>query len=207
VTEQEAPAFRLAAQEYDPAIPVADIREHPKNPNEGDMGLLERSMAVHGFYGDILVQRSTGYILAGNHRYREAVRLGATALPGNWLEVDDDGAEEIMAMDNESTRRGANNRAKLLALLQPMDDARLARAGFRPADVTDLVALLRPPGLDELAAGLGEPGEEDGWPTVTVRVPRTVAAAWNDHCKTHGGDRAAAFAVLLGVPFTRQEAG
>jgi hypothetical protein len=140
----------LAAQEYDPAIPTGQIREHPKNPNEGDMGLLERSMSAHR-----------------DHRFREAVSKGAPA-PGHWLEVDDDGAEEIMAMDNESTRRGENNRAKLLALLQPMDDARLARAGFIATDVADLVALLHAPDLGELARGA--PAEEDMWPMLRFRV-------------------------------------
>jgi Pyridoxal-phosphate dependent enzyme len=138
VTADTTPAFRLAAQEYDPAIDVATISEHPGNPNEGDTGVLDESLAEHGFYGAILVQRSTRYILAGNHRHREAVAAGATTLPGFWLDVDDEQAAKIMAVDNESTRRGRTNAAALVALLRPMTDLR--GSGYTEAQ---LAALLR----------------------------------------------------------------
>jgi Pyridoxal-phosphate dependent enzyme len=118
--DELARTFRMAAQEYDPAIPLDSITEHPENPNEGAMGVIEESMEALGFYGAILVQKATRYILVGNHRTREARALGAVTLPGFWLDVDAEEAARIMSVDNESTRRGHVNKEKLLALLRPL---------------------------------------------------------------------------------------
>jgi hypothetical protein len=132
------PDFRLAPQTYDPAIPVAAITEHPGNPNEGNESLIMESLAVHGFFGAIGVQRSTGRIIWGNHRYRDARKLGAAALPGFWLDVDDDQAAKIMAVENEATRQGRNNEAKLLALLRPLSN--LAGTGYTDAKLETMLA-------------------------------------------------------------------
>lgn len=155
MTADTTPAFRLAAQEYDPAIPVATITEHPDNPNEGNTGVLDESLAEHGFYGAIIVQRSTCYILAGNHRHREAVAAGATTLPGFWLDVDDEQAAKIMVVDNESTRLGRTNAARLVALLKPLTDLR--GTGYTEAQ---LAALLR---------GQGEGGADKRPPNLADR--------------------------------------
>jgi hypothetical protein len=160
------PAFRLADQEYDPAIPVDSIAEHPDNPNEGDVGVIEESMQAHGFYGAILVQRSTRLILAGNHRHREAAALGAETLPGFWLDVDDDTAARILSMDNESTRRGRTNAAKLVALLKPLPEP------TRGTGITQrsLVDLLR----GDLEPGLTDPDRTPEIPADPVTKPGDV---------------------------------
>jgi len=139
------PAFRLAEQRYDEAIELATITEHPDNANEGEVGVIEESLGELGFYGAILVQEATRHILVGNHRYREALALGATHLPGFWYTGPDEQARKIMAVDNRSTRLGKDNRAKLLALLRPLGT--LAGTGYRERD---MLALLRgqAPGSD-----------------------------------------------------------
>lgn len=59
------------------SVPVQSIRPHPQNPRKGDVRSIGRSIEAHGFYGRVIVQKSTGYILAGNHRYIAAVESGA----------------------------------------------------------------------------------------------------------------------------------
>jgi ParB-like nuclease domain len=139
--------FWLAAQEYDPAVPVATLSEHPANPNEGDIGAISESMDAHGFYGAVLVQRSTGRILAGNHRYRTAVAKGATTVPGFMLDVDDDAAARILMVDNRSTHLARIDEAKLVALLQPMvmTGKGLAGTGYDGDDLDAMLKLLQPP--------------------------------------------------------------
>jgi hypothetical protein len=115
-TQPEA-AFRLGPQQFDPAIPVESISEHPRNPNEGDIGAIHESMGQHGFVGAIMVQRSTGYVLDGNHTYRTAVAKGALTLPGFWLDVDDDEALRILMDINHTARLGRDDLALASALL------------------------------------------------------------------------------------------
>ena len=93
------------------------LREHPKNPNKGDTEVIGESIGVNGWYGAITAQRSTGYILAGNHRFRAALAHGAKEVPVIWKDVDDETALKILLVDNESTRRGENDEAKLEAAL------------------------------------------------------------------------------------------
>lgn len=95
-------------QEYelvklDPDIEV--LKEHPKNPNRGNTEVIDESIDVNGWYGAVIAQKSTGYILAGNHRYRTAVKRGATEIPVIWKDVDDETALRIMLVDNESARQ------------------------------------------------------------------------------------------------------
>jgi ParB-like chromosome segregation protein Spo0J len=96
------------------------LKEHPENPNVGDEAVLEESISVNGFYGAIIVQKSTDYIIAGNHRYRIAKRRGLPEIPAIVVDVDDVTAKKIMAVDNESTRKGKDDKAKLEELLSSL---------------------------------------------------------------------------------------
>lgn len=78
------------------------IKPHPKNARKGDVELLGNLIEVNGFYGALVVQRSTGHILVGNHRYKAALEKGAKQLPVLYVDVDDDRAQRILAGDNRS---------------------------------------------------------------------------------------------------------
>jgi SAM-dependent methyltransferase len=66
-----------SAKEY-AIVPVDSLETHPRNVNQGDIGAIYESIGANGFYGAIVAQKSTGRILAGNHRYQAAVQ----GLPG-----------------------------------------------------------------------------------------------------------------------------
>jgi hypothetical protein len=90
-------------QEFDPAIPVSSLEEHPENPRRGDAKAVNESIATNGFYGAILVQRSTGRVLAGHTRLKAAKQSGATSVPGIWLDVTDEQAKRILLADNRTS--------------------------------------------------------------------------------------------------------
>lgn len=184
----DEPAFRLAPQQFDPAVPIADVGEHPRNPNEGDVGAISLSMDDHGFYGAILVQRSTGYILRGNHTYRTAVLKGAAAVPGFWLDVDDDEAARIMLDDNHAARLGMDNQAALADLLRALaaSDAGLP-ATYDGDDLDNIVA-----GLEGgLPDGFGSLDPDDGGDATpappNVRCPDCLRIfPWREHTTPDG---------------------
>ena len=140
MTTAEAGGFRLAPQEFDPAIPISEIREHPKNVNEGDVGAIDSSMRAHGMAGGILVQRSTGYIISGNHTYRTAVGQGAEALPGFWVDVDDDEAVRMMLDWNHSGRLGRDDPYKAAEVLIELAGRDALPATYTRDDVDDILA-------------------------------------------------------------------
>jgi hypothetical protein len=132
----------MAPQEFDAETPIDSLHEHPSNPNLGDVGAIAESLDQHGFYGAVLVQASTGRIVAGNHRYRAAKAKGAATLPAFKLDIDDDEAERILAIDNRTTHLATMDEGKLIDLLQTAkkNPRGLAGTGY-PEDA--LAALLR----------------------------------------------------------------
>jgi hypothetical protein len=98
------------------------IREHPDNPNRGDEAVIDESIDVNGWYGAVTAQKSTGYIVAGNHRYRVAKAKGMKEIPVIWKDVDDESALRIMLADNQTARRADPDEEKLTALLQSLPD-------------------------------------------------------------------------------------
>lgn len=127
--------------------PLDQLRQHPDNPNNGDVDALEESIEVNGFYSPIVVQRSTRYILAGNHRYLAAMRLHAREIPTIWLDVDDDSARRIMLADNQITRRGHDDEAMLANMLQDVyaTDLGLSGTGYDNRMMAKLLADLNEP--------------------------------------------------------------
>ncbi len=94
------------------------LREHPQNPNKGDVDTIDESIEVNGWYGAVTAQKSTGYIIAGNHRYRTAKKRGATEVPVIWKDVDDETALRILLVDNQSARRAEMDEEKLTLILE-----------------------------------------------------------------------------------------
>jgi hypothetical protein len=92
-------------QEYELA-PIESISPHPRNPNQGDVAAIRESIDVNGFYGACIVQKSTRFILAGEHRWRAEKEREQTHVPVLFVDVDDETALRILLADN-GTRRGA----------------------------------------------------------------------------------------------------
>ena len=153
----------VVAQEYDSAIPLEALVEHPLNAHLGCDDVVDESIGRTGFYGAVYVQRSTKFVLAGNTRLRAMRTKGAESIPGIWIDCDDETAERILLIDNRSVQLGSDDDALILALLERQDD--LTGTGFVEQDQADLVALLAD------GAGVADPDAVPvEWPT-----PKTVA--------------------------------
>lgn len=128
-------------------VSLDQISQHPDNANMGDLDAIEESIAVNGLYAPLLVQRSTGRIIAGNHRYVVASKIGLPEVPVIYLDVDDEQAVRIMIADNRTTRLGRDDEAQLYDLLDALrvTDGGLAGTGYTHADYTELSLLLEGP--------------------------------------------------------------
>ncbi|MBX9601238.1 MAG: ParB/RepB/Spo0J family partition protein [Bryobacteraceae bacterium] len=111
---------RLAEQSFE-LVAVERLRCHPANPRKGDLAAIGASIQANGFYGAVVAQRSTGYVLAGNHRLEAARREGLAEIPVAWLEVDDATALRILAVDNRTNDLAGYDEAALAELLQQIE--------------------------------------------------------------------------------------
>lgn len=114
-------------------VPIQSLREHPRNPRRGSIPVIKASIQENGFYGCIVAQRSTGFILAGNHRWRAAMEEGLADVPVYWVDVDDEAAIRILLADNRSNDLATYNRESLVELLSGLVGD-LGGTGYNDAD-------------------------------------------------------------------------
>jgi ParB-like nuclease domain len=95
---------------------------HPDNPRQGDVGVLSLSLDAHGQYTPLVVQRSTGRILVGNHRWLAARDSGWTEIAVVYVDVDDEEAIRILLADNRTSDLASYDMTALAEVLSAIAD-------------------------------------------------------------------------------------
>jgi site-specific DNA-methyltransferase (adenine-specific) len=152
----------------DLAVPITDIQPHPNNVRQGDVGAITESLKQHGQYRPIVVQKSTGYILAGNHTYKAAKALKWKQIAATYVDCDDDQATRILLMDNRANDLAAYDDGALAEMLKQLMETedQLAGTGFDPDDLQQILDDL---GASELPTVMGDPDDvPDSAPAKTV---------------------------------------
>jgi len=173
-------------------VPVDNVKPHPRNPREGDVGAIHQSIQENGFYGSLIVQKSTGYILAGNHRWIAATQQGYDTVPVTYVDVDDDHALRILLADNRTNDLASYNETELNSILKDLAESTgLAGTGY---DGDDLDQLITDEDFDANAewTGMPEYTQDDQRAYQTIKVHFI-----NEE------DRQA-FADLIGQPLTEK---
>ena len=152
---------QIDAHKYE-VVPVGRLLEHPRNPNQGDVGAIAELIRRHDFRVPLEVQRSTGHVIAGNHRLKAARALGMTQVPVLWVDVTDREALERLLSDNRARDLASYDDGQLAALLVELaeTDDGLEVTGFDGDDLDELLASLNDP-LHANTPGV-EPTEQSG---------------------------------------------
>ena len=113
-------------------VSVNALKPHPRNPRQGDVEVIAESIDVNGFYGAVVAQRSTGFILAGNHRFLAAKQTGATKIPIIWVDCSDEEAQRILLADNRTSDLADYDDQALADLLKELakSDSGLLGTGY-----------------------------------------------------------------------------
>jgi ParB-like chromosome segregation protein Spo0J len=145
-------------------VSVDDLQEHPNNPRRGDVEAVVTSIVRNGWHGVVLVQRSTGYVLAGNTRLRAARQLGLEKVPVEWKDCTDEEALNDLLSDNRAYDLGYFDEDALAGMLTEADPDALASMLFSADDIAGLVLPLDvpPEPLPDV-----ENGEDDGQARIT----------------------------------------
>jgi hypothetical protein len=124
-------------------VPIDSLTLHPRNPRRGNLDAISESLRRFGQLRAVVVQRSTGYVVAGNHLVRAARALGWQNLAATVLDLDDATASAYLLADNRTSDLGTYNDALLAALLEEQAAAgNLAGTGYGQTDIDELLARL-----------------------------------------------------------------
>lgn len=129
----------VAAQRYAPRARLATLLDHPQNPRRGDDNAVAQSLDSNGWYGAIVAQQSTGFILAGHTRRRTLVAKGETTAPVIWLDVDDATALRILLADNRTAELATWDEAALLTMLNELGPVDMESVGFSGEDLATIM--------------------------------------------------------------------
>ena len=82
---------------------TSTLQEFPDNPRKGDIDKIAESLVANGQYKPIIVQKSTNYVLVGNHTLKAIKKLGWDSVDAVILDVNDDEAKRIVLVDNRTS--------------------------------------------------------------------------------------------------------
>ncbi len=125
------------------------LTPYPGNPRHGHIAALKQGLTRYGQYKPLVVQRSTGHILVGNHTFQAAREMGWDMIAAAVVDVDDATAKKIVAFDNRANELGSYDGEALADLLTSLDG--LEGTGFSQDDVDGLLKDLQ--AADDKAAG------------------------------------------------------
>lgn len=127
-----------------PSIPILNTRTqdadpnalslHPRNPRRGDLDEIKASFRAVGFYGSVIVNEATGYVVAGNHRVMAARALGMEAIPVTYIRVTPEQEDRILLADNKLANLGGQDSEALLRVLRSIEAQPM---GLRGTGYTD----------------------------------------------------------------------
>jgi ParB-like chromosome segregation protein Spo0J len=120
-------------------IKIDSLVEYPGNARKGNVGILVESLKVNGQYRPIIVQKSTNYVLAGNHLLKAASRLEWDEIDAVVIDVDDERALKIVLADNRTADLGEYDHDLLHSLLKELED--FAGTGYSIQDIDELEKL------------------------------------------------------------------
>jgi len=120
-------------------IKIDSLVEYPGNARKGNVGILVESLKVNGQYRPIIVQKSTNYVLAGNHLLKAANRLEWDEIDAVVIDVDDERALKIVLADNRTADLGEYDHDLLHSLLKELED--FAGTGYSIQDIDELEKL------------------------------------------------------------------
>lgn len=178
------------------AVPVSELEPYARNARRGDVPAIVASLEAHGQYRPIVARKDTGEVLAGNHTLAAARELGWTHVAATWVDVDDDQAARIVAVDNRTNDLARYDDQALASLLEDLADGDrgLEGTGFGSEDLEQLLSKLAPaadpqpdPPPEPAVFGVAVAcGTEDDRADLMAKLeewgyePRKINASWAD---------------------------
>jgi hypothetical protein len=124
-------------------VALITLKPYPNNPRKGNIDLIAESLETYGQYKPITVNKRTNEILAGNHTYQAALKLGWPTIAATYVDVDANTAAKIVLMDNRTSDAGGYDDGALYGLLDSLTDINMT--GYTDKDLRGLKELFDAP--------------------------------------------------------------
>jgi site-specific DNA-methyltransferase (adenine-specific) len=124
------------------AVPIESLQGLPGNPRLGDIDAVAASLDRFGQRKPIVVRKDDGTIIAGNHTWQAAKKLGWTEIAVAYVGDDDTTAQAYALADNRTAELGSYDEQALKDLIDKVAlvDPELVRiSGWSDAAVQELV--------------------------------------------------------------------
>lgn len=142
---------------------IDSLHQYPGNARRGDLNVIIESLQEHGQYREIIVQKSTRRILAGNHTWEAARTLGWSHIAADLIDVDDETAQKIVIVDNASNDQADYDIEQLVKLVQEtQQNWDLVGTGFTDEGLDELIESLNETTEDEEDEDEDQPPSEGG---------------------------------------------
>ena len=130
---------------------IEELHFYPGNAKRGDVPSIMESLEENEQAAPVIVQKSTGFIIAGNHTVMAAKEAGWEEIDVCVIDVDDRRALKLNLALNRTSDKGSYDaiaRASLLSMLEGDYEG----TGYDPADVEKFTKIME---------DLPEPGDAD----------------------------------------------
>lgn len=121
-------------------VPIKSLKTYDKNPRIGNIDAIADSLEASGQFKPIVVNKRTSQILAGNHTFLAARKLGWDSIYASFVDVDDDTAKRIVLADNKTSDMGEYDDSVLAELIASLPD--IAGTGYNTDEVEELLTLV-----------------------------------------------------------------
>jgi len=124
-------------------VPVGNVVEHPRNPNDGDAGAISLSLDHNGQYRAIVVSTATDRILAGNHTWLAGKMNGEDEMYMHLIDgLTEEDEMRIMLADNQYARLATPDAGLLVELLEELvaTDVGLVATGYDGDRLDEMIA-------------------------------------------------------------------
>lgn len=127
----------------DLAFSVDDLTPYERNPRRGSVAAVAESLASNGQYRPIVANVGThtgrpNEVLAGNHTWSAARKLGWNQIAVTWVDVDEDDAKKILIVDNRANDLARSDTDVIASLLGELPD--LSGTGYAEKDLAKMLA-------------------------------------------------------------------
>lgn len=120
------------------SVPVGSLKPYDKNPRKGNIKAIADSLEINKQYRPIVVQKSTMRILAGNHTWLAAKKLGWKDISVVFVDVDDKAAKRIVLADNRTSDLAEYDEQILAEILR--DLATSEGTGYSESEMEQIIS-------------------------------------------------------------------
>lgn len=127
------------------AVAIESLKGLEGNPRKGDVDAVAASLARFGQRKPIVARKDDGTIIAGNHTWQAAKKLGWKEIAVAFVGDDDVTAQAYALADNRTAELGSYDEELLLQMIQEIqkiDEDLLADTGWQQKDFEQLVEKL-----------------------------------------------------------------